>query len=112
MKDTVLGTDPVRKIVSSGFKLKESESLGQISRDVYGRPDYWLLVGAINLEQGYDDFRKVTADTVIPGGKFIEIWKGVKVLLADREDNHSTLRTCDRTGKRGVARTGEEWRSA
>jgi hypothetical protein len=75
MKDTVLGTDPVRKIVSSGFKLKESESLGQISRDVYGRPDYWPLVGAINLDQGYYDFRKATADTVIPGGKLIEIWK-------------------------------------
>jgi hypothetical protein len=75
MKDMVLGTDPIRKIVSSGFKLKESESLGQISRDVYGRPDYWLLVGAINLDQGYYDFRKATADTVIPGGKFIEIWK-------------------------------------
>jgi hypothetical protein len=75
MKDAILGTDPIRKIVSSGFKLKESESLGQISRDVYGRPDYWRLVGAINLDQGYYDFRKATADTVIPGGKFIEIWK-------------------------------------
>jgi hypothetical protein len=75
MKDTILGTDPVRKIVSSGFKLKASESLGQISRDVYGRPDYWLLVGAVNLDQGYYDFRKASADTVIPGGKFIEIWK-------------------------------------
>jgi hypothetical protein len=75
MKDAILGTDPIRRIVSSGFKLMEPESLGQISRDVYGRPDYWPLVGAVNLDQGYYDFRKETADTVIPGGKFIEIWK-------------------------------------
>ena len=75
MKDVILGTDPVRKIVSSGFKLKESESLAQISRDVYGRPDYWPLVGAINLDQGYYDFRKAKSDTVIQGGKFVEIWK-------------------------------------
>jgi hypothetical protein len=75
MKDMILGTDPVRKIVSSSVQLKQSESLGQISQDVYGRPDYWLLIGAINLDQGYYDFRKATSGTVVPAGKFVEIWK-------------------------------------
>lgn len=42
---------------------------------VYGRPDYWPLVCAINSDQGYYDFRKATSDPVIPGGKFVEIWK-------------------------------------
>ena len=75
MKGVILGTDPVRKIVSSSLQLKQSESLGQISQDVYGRPDYWLLIGAINLDQGYHDFRKATSDTVVPAGKLVEIWK-------------------------------------
>jgi hypothetical protein len=75
MKDAILGTDPVRKIVSSSVQLKQSESLGQISQDVYARPDYWPLIGAINLDQGYYDFRKATSDTVLPAGKFVEIWK-------------------------------------
>jgi hypothetical protein len=75
MKDVILGTDPVRKIVSSSVQLKQSESLGQISRDIYGRPDYWPLIGAINLDQGYYDFRKASSDTVVAAGKFVEIWK-------------------------------------
>lgn len=75
MKDAILGTDPVRKIVSSAIQLKKSESLGQISQDLYGKADYWALVGAINLDQGYYDFRKATADTVISSGKYIEVWK-------------------------------------
>jgi hypothetical protein len=75
MKDAILGTDPVRKIVSSSVHLKQSESLGQISRDIYGPPDYWPLIGAINLDQGYYDFHKATSDTVVPAGKFVEIWK-------------------------------------
>ena len=75
MKDTILGADPVRKIVSSGITLKRAESLGQISEDVYGRPVYWSLIGAINLDQGYYDFRQATENTVVPAGKFIEVWK-------------------------------------
>jgi hypothetical protein len=75
MKDAILGTDPVRKIVSSSVELKKSETLGQISQDAYGRTDYWPLIGAINLDQGYFDFRKATADTEIPSGRFVEVWK-------------------------------------
>lgn len=75
MKDALLGTDPVRKIVSSAVQLKQSETLAQISHDIYGRTDYWILIGAINLDQGYYDFRKATADTSIQVGKFVEVWK-------------------------------------
>jgi hypothetical protein len=75
MKDAILGTDPVRKIVSSSVQLKQPETLAQISRDIYGKPDYWPLIGAINLDQGYYDFRKATAGTVVSGGKFVEVWK-------------------------------------
>ena len=75
MKDAILGIDPVRKIVSSSMQLKQAESLGQISQEVYGRSAYWPLVGAINLDQGYYDFRKATEKTVVPAGKFIELWK-------------------------------------
>jgi hypothetical protein len=75
MKDAILGTDPVRKIVSSSVELKRSETLGQISQDTYGRTDYWPLIGAINLDQGYYDFQKATAETQIPSGRFVEVWK-------------------------------------
>jgi hypothetical protein len=75
MKDAILGTDPVRKIVSSTLQLKQPESLGQVSREVYGRQEYWPLVGAVNLDRGYYDFRKATQDTVIPAGKLLEVWK-------------------------------------
>ncbi len=75
MKDAILGTDPVRKIVSSAVQLKQPESLAEISQDIYGKTNYWALVGAINLDQGYYDFRTATADTVIRSGKFIEVWK-------------------------------------
>jgi hypothetical protein len=75
MKDSILGTDPVRKIVSSSIQLKQSETLAQISRDVYGKPDYWALIGAINLDQGYYDFRKANAETPVSGGKFVEVWR-------------------------------------
>jgi hypothetical protein len=75
MKDAILGTDPSRKIVSSSVQLKQAETLGQISRDAYGRADYWPLVGAVNFDQGYYDFRTATAETQIPTGRFVEVWK-------------------------------------
>ena len=75
MKDAILGTDPSRKIVSSSVQLKQPETLGQISRDTYGRADYWPLVGAINFDQGYFDFRTATAETQTPTGRFVEVWK-------------------------------------
>jgi hypothetical protein len=75
MKDAILGTDPVRKIVSSTVRLKKAETLGQISHDIYGQGQYWPLIGAINLDQGYYDFRKATESTVIPSGKIVEVWK-------------------------------------
>lgn len=75
MKDAILGTDSVRKIVSSSVQLKRQETLGQISQDTYGRADYWPLIGAINLDQGYYEFHKATADTEIPSGRFVEVWK-------------------------------------
>jgi hypothetical protein len=75
MKDAILGTEPVRKIVSSLIQLKGDQTLGQISQDTYGKSDYWPLIGAINFDRNYYDFHNATADTLIKSGIYIEIWK-------------------------------------
>jgi len=74
-KDVILGTDPARKIVSSTNRLEKSETLKEIAQDTYGRGEYWPLVAAINMDRGYFDFRKATAETSLSAGQYIEIWK-------------------------------------
>lgn len=75
MKDAILGTDAVRKIISSTLKLRKPETLSQVSQEAYGRPDYWPLVAAINLDRGLYNFHQATESTQIPQGQLLEIWK-------------------------------------
>jgi hypothetical protein len=85
MKDAILGTNPVREIVSSTIHLDKSETLAEVSKDTYGREDYWPLIAAINMDQGYYDFHKATAETSVPSGRYLEIWKISKNFGQTRE---------------------------
>jgi hypothetical protein len=75
MKDSILGTDAVRKIVSSSIRLAKPETLSQLSQQVYGKGDYWPLVAAINLDRNLYDFHQASGSTLIPQGKLMEIWQ-------------------------------------
>jgi hypothetical protein len=99
MKDVILGTDPLRKIVSSSVRLTKTETLSEISQDVYGKAEYWPLIGAINLDQGYYDFRLATPKTAIPNGKFVEVWRVSKYFGQSGKDDCPTLGSRDCTGR-------------
>ena len=75
MTDAIVGNEPVRRFASSMERLPESKTLGEIADAEYGHADYWPLIAAINFDRGYYQFRAATADTPIPKGSFIEIWK-------------------------------------
>jgi hypothetical protein len=75
VKDAILGTGAVRKIVSSTKPLQRAETLAEIAQQPYSHGDFWPLVAAINMDRGYFDFRKATGDTTIAAGQFIEIWQ-------------------------------------
>jgi hypothetical protein len=74
-KDAILGPEPIRKIVSSTNQLKHAETLKEISQKAYGHDEYWPLVALINMDRGYFDFGKATAETSIPAGQYVEIWQ-------------------------------------
>lgn len=75
VKDAILGTDAARKIVSSTKQLQRAETLTEIAQESYSHAELWPLVAAINMDRGYFDFRKATADTSLSAGQYVEIWQ-------------------------------------
>ena len=75
MKDSILGTDATRKVVSSTTKLDKPTTLEEISQKAYSRKEFWPLVAAINMDRGYYDFPSAKATSVVPSGAVLELWQ-------------------------------------
>lgn len=105
---TILGETPSERVHVVSRVIRDTSTLGGISKTEYGLEKYWLLLAAVNCDRGYFSLGDASPETMILPNSVLDIWhvsryrdsSWVRVAYVDRKQAYNHILSLANKGLR------------